>query len=366
MGLMVSRGVKRILVGLMRAFACLLALAPGAMAASTASAAPADSFRFVQGAGYLDLHFGSAPVYRHVTAFDPARIAETFKVYHHVYGFHGEGFITKGSEGTYPHQRGLSLAWLSATANGKTTDTWQGLGAEGWQIHMRYLPERDMATAEVARKASVTDWMDPAGVVLVHDTREVTARFTGPGRLVLDFSITIASAGGTVVLAGNAHHGGFQFRGVDNPAAMEFLLPANADSLEDDAFALDGSSAWALSRYLVKGNPYAVLLMDHPLNPRPVQLGKRAYGRFGFFFPARISADEPLKLNYRIMIMDRVKFPNLTREQIQVLYKEYSAGNPVALGSLRNAKPPGKTKIGIPSEFQITGRRLSPPGLRKP
>lgn len=365
MGLTPPRGEKR-LVGIKRAFACLLALVPGAMAGSMGGPAPADTFRFVPGQGYLDLLLGSTPVYRHVTAFDPARIAETFKVYHHVYGFHGEGFITKGSEGTYPHQRGLSLAWLSATANGKTTDTWQGLGAEGWQKHGRYLPERDIATAGMARKASVTDWMDPSGAVVVHDTREVTARFSDTGRLVLDFSITIASAGGTVTLAGNAHHGGFQFRGVDNPVPMEFLLPADADSLEDDAFALDGSAAWALSRYSVKGHPYAVLLMDHSFNPRPVQLGKRAYGRFGFFFPARIPEDKPLMLNYRIVIMDRVKFPTLTREEIRIAYKDYSAGNPVALEAPRVGRPRGKMKSGIPPDFQITGRRLSPPALDKP
>lgn len=324
-------------------------------------ASSADTFRFVPGPGHLDLLHGNRPVYRHVTAFDSTRLSETFKVFHHLYGFHGEGFLTKGSEGTYPHQRGLSLAWLTATAEGKTTGTWQGLGAEGWQRHIRYLPERDLVSAERARKASLTHWLDPKGALVARDIREVTAQFDGQGRLVLDFSIRIESAGGTLVLAGDPHHGGFHFRGLDAPTPMRFLLPADADSLQDDAFALESDAAWGLSLFAVKDNPYAVLLMDHPRNPRPVQLGKRAYGRMGFFFPARIPADKPLELMYRVMIQERSLSPAPTRDQIASLYAGFTTGSPVRAYPRASRKPKRKSFIGLPPDIQATGRRLPQP-----
>src|SRR5687768_13748326 len=68
-------------------------------------------FRFEARDGYRDLLLGERPVYRHMNKFDPADFENTYKPFYHVYDFHGDGFITKGAGGKYPHHRGLFLGF---------------------------------------------------------------------------------------------------------------------------------------------------------------------------------------------------------------------------------------------------------------
>src|SRR5215213_7443546 len=89
-------------------FTILLAVHP-AFAADPA----AKSFHFADGDGYRELLFGDKPIYRYVNKYDPADRENTLKPFHHLYGLHGEGYITKGPGGLYTHHRGIFLGFTT-------------------------------------------------------------------------------------------------------------------------------------------------------------------------------------------------------------------------------------------------------------
>jgi hypothetical protein len=360
---------------------CLSALI--AFAGVSASPASAADFRFVEGAGFMDLLNGDVPVYRHVTpVFNPAKHAETFKVFHHVNGFHGEGFLTKGVGGEFTHHRGLFLGWSVTTTAGKTMDSWHG--GNGSSIrHSKYLPERELKV-ERARRASVSEWTERDGTVLVRDTREITAWFPEAGRLYMDWSITIASASGdSVKLNGDPQHAGFQFRADSLITAFEYLGPADKTGT-GDVWTMKNANSWAVNKFALKGHGYAVMQMDHPTNPRPVVVSHRDYGRFGHYFTATIPKDKPLTFYFRTMVLDTDKSPSLTQAAAQALYDEYAKADPsvsiavpgrsalsegngdrsgrlVITGS-RQGGIDARDAAGIPAwdAFSLQGRRASP------
>ena len=303
-------------------------------------------FRFVQGDGYLDLFRGDVPVYRHETpVFNPAKHGDTFKTFHHVYGFHGEGMLTKGPGGLYPHHRGLFLGWSKTTTAGKEMDSWHGTNGSSSR-HVKYLPEREIVGAEKAQRASVTEWTESDGTVLVRDTREVTAYFPAPGKLYLDWTITIASATGQEVsLDGDPQHAGFQFRADSLITTFEYMGPADKTGT-GDVWTMKDANSWAVNKFSLKGHGYAVMQMDHPKNPRPVVVSHRDYGRFGHYFTAKIPADKPLTIYFRTLVWDTDLNPAPTLEQAQALYNEFAkvdpltgitlAGDAGALGKRRN------------------------------
>src|SRR4051794_39079497 len=79
--------------------------------------AKSTGFRFVDGDGYRDLLFNDQPIYRHMTKYDPADRENTNKPFHHLYGMHGEGFMTKGPGGFETHHRGLFLGFTTPAGN---------------------------------------------------------------------------------------------------------------------------------------------------------------------------------------------------------------------------------------------------------
>ena len=290
------------------------------------AAARGEGFRFVDGEGFRDLYFGDQPIYRYVTPkYDPANRDATLKPFLHVYGFHGEGFITKGAGGMETHHRGIFFGFKTQFGNfWSCTDC--------WQQHQKYLPERELVTADSSRMASVVDWMTKDGKAVVRDTREVTARRIAPDQIVLDFDITIESLGGEIDLGGDPHHAGFHFRAaeeVQGPATTKpsirkglatYVRPPQAKLIKDDTW---NDTPWAACMFSIKGNPYIVLHMNHPENPGPVTYSTRPYGRFGAFFTYKLEEAKPLHLRYRIVILDGKTFANPATDSLAPLYAEY-------------------------------------------
>jgi hypothetical protein len=343
------------------AFILLLGSAICATYAGPDPAAAAE-FRFVEGAGYMDLMNGDSAVYRHVTpVYNPSRHDETFKVFHHVNGFHGEGFLTKGAGGDFSHHRGLFLGWFSVKTAGDSMDSWHG--AAGASIrHLKYLPERELKGAK-ARRASVSEWTKKDGSVIVRDTREVTAWFEEAGKLHLDWALTIASASGdSVLLSGDPAHSGFQFRADSVIKAFEYLGPADKSVAGDD-WTMKPANSWIMAKFALKGHAYAVMQMDHPLNPRPVIAQKRDYGRFGHFFRATIAKDKPSTFYFRTLVLDVDRFGSPTQAQAQAFYDAYAKSNPVSIGTGRpnlNAKGrPGAEGKPFSGAYNLQGRSLS-------
>lgn len=251
-----------------------------------------------------DLLHGGRLVLRHLTRFDPEKPADTFRTYDHVAGFHGEGFLTKGPGGKHPHHMGVFAGW-NATAVGKDVfDFWHGKNGVTLR-HRAYEDPGPPADGE-GRMRSVTEWRAGDGRPVVIEDRRVTARLESADVLVLDYEIALAAAGPEpVTLGGDPHHAGFQFRAAQEVADREketlWLRAEGAKAGKDDVWE---DCAWAVCRFTVQGHPGAVQMSDHPSNPRPTSCPTRAYGRFGFFFRARLEPGVPLRLRYRLVVMD--------------------------------------------------------------
>jgi hypothetical protein len=344
------------------------------LSAALRPAAAAD-FRYVDGTGYTDLMLGETAVMRHVTAWDPKNHGNTFKTFHHVYGFHGEGTLTKGPGGEFTHHRGFFLGWSQTSTAGKAMDSWHGSNGSSTR-HIKYLAEREL-TGATARRASITEWTMQDNSVIVRDTREVAVRMLKAGQLQIDWTLTLASASGdSVVLKGDPQHAGFQFRADSTITAFEYLGPADKTGT-GDVWAMKNANSWAVSKFALKGHAYAVMQMDHPLNPRPVQVSHRDYGRFGHFFETVIPKDKPITFHFRSLITDTDMHGVPTVASAQALYDEYAKadlGVGIAQGTPLLGARAGGWKIARDAEgilagshFDLSGRSVpaarSLPGL---
>mgnify|MGYP001610441291 CR=1 FL=1 len=294
-----------------------------------ASAGSGTGFHYDEGTGYRDLLYAGRPVWRHVTAYDPARHEETSKVFHALFGTKEDrrDFITKGPGGFYSHHRGLFIGWRDVEAGGKHYDFWHCPDVA--LRHRNYLPARELAGPVVAREAAVNEWTDQSGAAVVRETREVTTWRAREGEWVLDFVFALEAAAGPVGLGGDAQHAGFQFRAAQEVADRKdaaYLRPASARGTGDDLWE---DCSWAACCFDARGRSYTVLHIDHPSNPRPMTYSTRDYGRFGSFFTASITPGTPLELRYRV----RVRDDNASPAWCQGAYDDYVA--PVRMAAER-------------------------------
>lgn len=281
-------------------------------------------FRFEYEEGRQALFLGDRPVYQYVTEYDPDRHEETNKPYHQVYGVRGDGFITKGPGGMYPHHKGIYLGWSrTGLPDGAQYNFW-GCPRE-YQEHREFDHSREMTGPVVARSVSTTDWKIPGGEAVVRDTREVLTWTAGEEEFVFDFTITVESLAGRVRLGGDAHHAGFQFRAaqavVENADATDYVLPEGAERAGEGIWS---DSGWAAMCFDVDGAPYTVVHMDHPArNPQPTAYSTRPYGRFGAFFATDLDEGEPLVLKYRILIRSARADDSVAREALADRYADF-------------------------------------------
>ena len=283
-----------------------------------------DAFHFQDGDDWRDLLYGKQGVWRHMIAYDPNRAEETYKTYHHIYGFHAEPFITKGPGGLYPHHRGLFFGWVETTASGNAYNFWYRTKKQrDSQRHETYRRQFEAAGIVIGRAASVTRWVGDDGIVVGRDHRHYTAWVQPEGVHLLDLQITIESVAGNMVLDGDSAHAGVQFRAdqeVANRKDATYIFPAEVEGGEEDNWT---NLNWATVRFAIKGHPYAVMHIDHPDNPRPIIYNTRNYGRFGSFFQKTVKAGEPLKIKYRLIVIDAERFDDLEREDFERRYRSY-------------------------------------------
>jgi hypothetical protein len=256
-------------------------------------------------------------------------------------------------------------------------DSWHGSAGSSTR-HIKYLPEREL-TGATARRASVTEWTMQDNSVIVRDTREVTVRMLKAGMLQIDWSLTLASASGdSVILKGDPQHAGFQFRADSSIKAFDYIGPADKTGT-GDVWAMKPANSWVVNKFALKGRGYAVMQMDHPLNPRPVQVSHRDYGRFGHFFETVIPKDKPRTFHFRSLIVDTDMHGIPTVASSQILYDEFARAD---LSSSVRGTPllaargrPGLTLVGVRNgadwqalenmglriqRFDLEGRRASP------
>ena len=286
----------------------------------------AAAFDFETGDGFRDLLLGDRPVYRHMNKYDPADRDNTSKPFYHVYGFHGDGFITKGAGGKYPHHRGLFFGFKTPQG-----DFWHCKDVT--LQHRKYDEARELLGPVASRGVSITEWIDKDGKPVVRDTQEVTAWDVGAGRLILDFDITVESlTGQTIPIGGDAHHAGFHFRAAQEVAEVTsdtdkqgggtvYTRPAGAKHLGNDVWE---NIPWLDGAFSIKGNRYGVTHMDAPSNPRPTTYSSRGYGRFGAYFAIDVAPDKPLRLRYRIAVRDAGAGGEVSPEQLDAPYQDFA------------------------------------------
>lgn len=59
---------------------------------------------------------------------------------------------------------------------------------------------------------------------------------------------------------------------------------------------------WNAASFVIGDQRYTVLYMDHPTNPKPARYSERDYARFGSYFAADVTKENPLKVKYRVWV----------------------------------------------------------------
>jgi hypothetical protein len=245
---------------------------------------------------------------------------DTFKPYHHVFSPDGETLLTKGPGGLFPHHRGLFFGFSKITyGDGKQCDTWHCTG-KTFQSHEEVIEQE--ADKDGASQIVAIDWHGQDGEVFAHEKREVDvqrAEHGGVAGWLIDFSSNLETADGKPIhLDGDPQHAGFQFRATqkvpDETAKETYYVrtdgkgkPGDYRNWDHDNPTAEGNAEnenrpWNALSFVVDGQRYTVLYLDHPSNPKPSRYSERDYGRFGSYFVADVTKDEPLDVKYRIWV----------------------------------------------------------------
>ncbi len=269
-----------------------------------------------QEAGVSKLTFGDKLVLKYMFAYDPSTkdsLHDTYKVYHHVYGPGSGELITKGPGGLYTHHRGMYVGWnKTQVEGGKTYDFWHCKdGAH--LLHVAFVEQ--VATADRASMTSEIHWNSAAGDPIVRELRTVTVH-PEPGMQAyrIDWSSKLESKAGNLTLTGDRQHAGFQFRAAQEVAetnGARFIRPANAPQAAEAIQVGDAGDPpahinfeWFAQTFEVGGKRYTVEYFDNPQLPKPSLFSERPYGRFGTFFTTKLGSDQPLHLQYRLIVSE--------------------------------------------------------------
>ncbi|MBA4031848.1 MAG: hypothetical protein C0478_13285, partial [Planctomyces sp.] len=283
-----------------------------------------------------DLTFDGQPVLRYMHAYDPStpeKNAETYKVFHHVFGPGTGDLITKGAGGTFPHHRGLYVAWNKTQTEKGTYDFWHCTkGAH--QQHIKFLKQEADATHATATVE--IHWADADNQPVVREERTVTVtKLPLAGDKFgwqIDWSTVLHSERGKIRLTGDRQHAGFQFRAPQSVAdanSARYIRPAGFPQQSEAVQESDGPAEpkhanlpWCAMTFPVEQNKYTVAYFEDPSLPKPSRFSERPYGRFGAFFETDLLPEHPLTMTYRVLV-----FPNAdqTSESLQKAYDQFTA-----------------------------------------
>lgn len=304
------------------------------LALQAAAAGEKGEFRWVDDPekGTADLMFGEAPVLRYMYAFDtssPDRAQETYKVYHHVFGPGTGRIITKGPGGKYTHHRGLFVGFNKTQFDGRSLDFWHCRGG----AHLRHVEFLEQAGGpERGTMTAVIHWNDPDGEPVVTETRTVSVSSVDstsePGYAwQIDWSTTLESNRGEIVLDGDRQHAGFQFRAhnaVAESNGARYIRPEGFPQ-QEAAFQVGKGDkhidlGWFAMTYELDNRRYTIEYFDNPSLPKPSRFSERPYGRFGTFFRTTLKPDQPLTMRYRVRVSTGDPPP---RDDIQQRYESF-------------------------------------------
>ncbi len=341
---------------------------------STEAVGPkATSFQWIESdPNYDELKYGVRPVLRYMrTPIDESSAEareKTYKVFHHVYDPQGERFITKGPGGRYTHHRGLFFGFNRISYDAGKADVWHCKG-EAHQAHDDTLLE--IAGPVLGQHSVVVDWNGVEGKRFAQETRQLCCYATEGGQLI-EFT-TVLYSEEPVRLDGDPQHAGFQFRAAqevaDGPGSNTYYLRPSGKGEPGKTRNWSAKNPtpettnlpWNAMSFVIDGQRYTAVYVDHPDNPKDARYSERDYGRFGSYFEYDLDEDNPLKLNYRVWVQEG----EMTVEQAQALRNDFVHPVKVEIGKDQGApetKPESETaKVDPPEGFiaLFNGKDLS-------
>jgi hypothetical protein len=262
----------------------------------------------------------------------------TCKPFHHVFSPDGATLLTKGDDdGLYPHHKGLFYGFSKIIyGDGKACDTWHCTG-KAYQ---------DVA-GQASRQGGPNDsshweminWHGQDGEVFANEERWLDVSrplHHGVEGWEIDFSSILKTVDGKPIhLDGDSQHAGFQFRAsqqvADKTSKETYYLRTDGKGKPGDYRNWDHKNPdapgnaectnrpWNALCFMIDDKRYTVLYIDHPYNPKPARYSERDYGRFGSYFTADITKEEPLQVHYRLWVQDG----EMTVEQCEGLARDY-------------------------------------------
>jgi hypothetical protein len=255
---------------------------------------------------------------------------QTYKVFHHLFSPKGDVLTTNGLPNDpaihSPHHRGIMYAFNRISyGNGKTADTWHCTNG-AHQSHDRFLASE--IGPVLGRHRVLIRWhgQDKA---FAEEERELTV-YNVPGGQLVEFASQLRTTSGPVKIDGDPQHAGFEFR-ADNEVFAKtqgqtiYVRPDGVgkpgETRNWDPATRKGpvNLPWNAMSFVLKGKRYTVAYLDHPNNPKEARHSEREYGRFGSYFEYALTAEKPLRVNYRLWLQEGLMKP----EEVGVLSKSF-------------------------------------------
>ncbi|MFO0968182.1 MAG: DUF6807 family protein [Gemmataceae bacterium] len=79
---------------------------------------------------------------------------------------------------------------------------------------------------------------------------------------------------------------------------------------------------WNVMSFVIDGQRYSVLYIDHPDNPGEKRYSERDYGRFGCYFAYDLTKEHPLHVRYRVWLQKG----EMTAEQAEAMREAFVLG----------------------------------------
>lgn len=268
---------------------------------------------------------------------------ETYKVFHHVHDPVDGKILTNGGyleppKGTkkllFPHHRGLMFAFnrISYAGGKKKADTWHATTGDAHQEDAGQVQQSGGKV--LARHQVKVDWYANKET-FAKENRELTV-YDLKGGWLIEFASRLKSNVGPIKLDGDPQHAGFQFRAsnlvAENSAKQTYYIRPDGKDKPGSYRNWPGNKnhvdlPWHVMSFVLDGQRYSVCYLNHPTNPRESRFSERDYGRFGCYFAYDLTADRPLKVNYRVW----VQRGEMTPEQAQALHDAFAHPPTVAV-----------------------------------
>jgi hypothetical protein len=302
---------------------------------STAAGGPQQAFDWKDAEGeHPVLTYDGKPVLAYVRPkFDPAATPPkkqamenpTIKVYHHLFDATGKARLTNGPEGQFPHHRGIFFGFNRISYDGKQADIWHCRNGESEQhagtVAQEAGPVFGGHTVKVA-------WNGQDGKPFAEEERTLRVYEAPKGRLI-DFESVVKTDREKVRLDGDPQHAGFHFRAnaevEKTKAETYFLSPeGKGEKGKEVNWEPKGKKGpvnrrWTAMSFVIGGQRYTCVYLDHPDNPKEARQSERTYGRVGTYFEYDLTKDKPLKVKYRLWVQEG----EVTAEQCDALSKAF-------------------------------------------